>query len=120
MNSPLFQVVKIVITAVLIWLISVMSRRFTTLGAIFASLPITSLLAIIWIYLDTQNSRLILKLSSSILLLIIPSMLFFVVLIILLKFNWNFWLSIGISSLSTFFGYVLFVKVINELAIVFK
>lgn len=53
MNSLLF---KAVVTAVLVVAISELGKRSTLAGALLASLPLTSLLALVWLYRDTGDA----------------------------------------------------------------
>ena len=70
--------IKIIVTAVLVVLISEAAKRWTLLGAIIASLPLTSILAMVWLYLDTKNVEKVATLSWGIFWVVIPSLAFFV------------------------------------------
>ena len=61
-----YLVIKTLISAVIIVAISELSRRSSLLGALLASLPLTSLLAFIWLYRDTHDTEKIAALSTSI------------------------------------------------------
>jgi len=89
--------VKIVITTILIVAISEIAKRSTLIGAILASVPLVSVLAMIWIYIDTKDVGRISSLSTSVFWLVIPSLTLFLALPLLLKQGLNFYLSIGIS-----------------------
>ena len=78
-------IIKILVSAVLITIVSEVSKKTGYLGGFIASLPITSMLALFWLYNDTKNSDKVAELSIGILLFVIPSMVFFIVLPILLK-----------------------------------
>ena len=92
-----YYLVKIVITTVLIVAISEIAKRSTFIGAILASVPLVSVLAIIWLYIDTKDVTRISNLSISVFWLVIPSLTLFLALPILLKQGINFYLSISIS-----------------------
>ena len=55
----MYVFVKIIITAFIVVLISEIAKRSTVIAGIVASVPLTSLLAFVWFYFDTQdvNSR---------------------------------------------------------------
>lgn len=93
----LYYLLKTAIAAILIVLVAEVSKRNVTLGALLASLPIISLLAILFLYFDTHNTLLISKLCTGVLWLVLASLVFFICLPILLKWNINFFLSLGIS-----------------------
>lgn len=63
---------KILISARFIYGISELAKRRSLLGALLASLPLTSLLAIIWLYRETGDVRRIADLSSGIFWLVLP------------------------------------------------
>ena len=93
--------VKILITALIVAAVSELSRRYTMWAALLASLPLTSILAFIWIYWDTKDSDKIIALSHSIFWLVIPSLAFFLILPFLLKQGWAFPAAMTTSILST-------------------
>ena len=51
---PVF--LKVAVTAVLVVAVSEVAKRSTFAGAVLASLPMTSLLAMIWLYRDTRDA----------------------------------------------------------------
>lgn len=57
----------------------------TIAAALLASLPLTSLLAIIWLYADTRDTGQVISLTHSILWAVIPSLLFFIALPLFLR-----------------------------------
>lgn len=102
----LYAAIKVLITAVLVVAISEIGKRSSALGAILASLPITSLLAFVWIYGETGDSEKIAALSTSIFWYVLPSLVLFLALPVLLGQGHGFWLSLAISSALTFGAYV--------------
>ena len=99
--------IKIVVTALLVVAVSEVAKRSTFWGAALASLPLTSVLAFVWLYRDTGSVERVAALSQSVLWLIIPSMALFIVLPVLLRFGAHFWLSLGASILVTAVAYLL-------------
>lgn len=96
-----YTILKFIITATLIVLISEISKRNTSLGALLASLPLVSVLAMLWLYIDTKNVQKVADLASSILWLFIPSLALFIVLPVLLKKGLDFYLSMGLAVIIT-------------------
>jgi hypothetical protein len=109
--------VKVIITTVLIVLISEISKRSTLAGSILASIPLVSVLAMIWLYVDTENSKRIIELSNSIFWLIIPSLTLFIALPLLLKKGVEFYTSMGISITLTVIAYYLMVLLLQKFGI---
>lgn len=100
--------IKIMLSALIIATVSEIAKRFSLFAAIVASLPLTSLLAIIWLYRDTKDVQKIIDLSSGIFWAVLPSLLFFIVLPVLLKMGLRFSLALIISSIVMFLGYSIF------------
>ena len=90
----LILTIKTLLSAILIVAIAELGKRSSFWGAALASLPLTSLLAMIWIYLDTRDTAQIAATASSIFWLVIPSLLLFLLLPLLLRAGWNFWLAL--------------------------
>ena len=91
--------IKIIISALIITLVSETAKRFTFVAAIIASLPLTSILAMIWLYSDTKDVSKIIDLSSNIFWAVLPSLLFFIVLPILIKMGFKFSSAMVVSAL---------------------
>ncbi|MBL4647564.1 MAG: DUF3147 family protein [Gammaproteobacteria bacterium] len=111
----LYTVIKVFISAILIVAVSEVAKRSTLLGALLASLPITSLLAIIWLYLDTHNTHHVAALSQDILWLVIPSLLFFITLPILLHYKLHFYWALGLSCMSAIVAYAIMLSALHFL-----
>jgi TRAP-type mannitol/chloroaromatic compound transport system permease large subunit len=107
--------VKTILSALIIATVSTLSRRFSLLGAIVISLPINSILAMIWLYVDTENVQKVIDLSYSILWIIIPSVVFFLVLPMLLKRNYGFYPAMALASLVMIGSYWLYVRLLTAL-----
>lgn len=97
--------------------VSEAAKRSTLLGALIASLPLTSLLAMIWLYVDTGDGEKVASLASSILWLVLPSLILFIVLPVLIRLGWGFWPSLAIASTLTVAGYLALVRLLGALGI---
>jgi hypothetical protein len=87
-------VVKVLLSAVVIVAVAEIAKRSTLWAAALASLPLTSILAFVWLHLDGESSARIAALAGSIFWLVVPSLLLFVVLPVLLRHGWSFWPSL--------------------------
>lgn len=81
--------VKLVITVAVVLVASALARRHGWVGALVASLPLTSLLVLGWLYADTRDVRQVADLSMSIFWFVLGSLPFFVVLAVGLRSGWN-------------------------------
>ena len=66
----MYVFIKLIFTAFVVVLISEIAKRSTVFAGIVASIPLTSLLAFIWLYFDTQDINSIRELSRNILLML--------------------------------------------------
>jgi hypothetical protein len=98
-------IVKFVVTALLVVAISELARRSTLAGALLASLPLTSLLALIWLYRDTGDAAQAADLARGIFWLVLPSLAFFVVFPAGVRAGWSFWSALGAGIASTLVAY---------------
>ncbi len=108
---------KILLTALIVVVVSEISRRSTIIAGIVASIPLTSLLAIIWIYFDTNDLENIKNLSSNILMMIPPSLTFFICLPLFINLKIEFYISILFSIVATAFVYWLYFYILELLGI---
>lgn len=109
-----YYVVKIAITSFLIVIISEIARRSSLFAAILASIPLVSVLAMFWLYIDTKDVARVSALASSVFWLVLPSLALFLVLPVLLKQGLHFYLSISISIVLTAICYFLMIAVLNR------
>ena len=110
-------VVKVLLTALIVVTVTEIAKRSTLWGAVLASLPLTSLLAFVWIYLDTADTARVSELSYGIFWLVLPSLVLFLVLPLLLRFGWGFWSSLGAASAATVGAYFAMLWVLARLGV---
>ena len=102
-------VVKVLITAAVVVAVSELGKRSSFWGALLASLPLTSLLAFIWLYIGTGSTQSIAALSQSIFWLVLASLPLFLVLPFLLRSGVAFWPGFGVAcalTVGTYFGLI--------------
>ena len=90
--------VKVAVSALLIVAVSEIAKRHSLLAALVASLPIVSILAMIWLYIETSDVARISVLSYQIFWLVIPSLALFFLLPVFIKWGFGFWLSLGAAA----------------------
>jgi hypothetical protein len=95
---------KAAITVVLVLAASVLARRPGLAGALLASLPLTSLLVLGWLYFDTRDPHQVADLAMNILWFVLGSLPFFVVLVLGLRGGMNVALSFLSASIAGFAG----------------
>ena len=112
-----YYFIKTLITALIIVIVSEVAKKSSFLGALIISIPLTSLLAFIWLYFDTKDYQKVIDLSYGTILLSVPSFAFFIILPILLKMKQNFAISILISIISTAIIYLIFIFILKKMGI---
>ena len=113
----LYYILKFFISALIIVLISEIAKRHSGFAALIAALPLTSLLAIIWMHFDGAESTQIAELSGQIFWLVLPSLLFFLLFPFLIKQGVSFWLSLGLSSTATIACYFVLLPLLRRLGV---
>jgi hypothetical protein len=94
----LYYVLKVAISAALIVAISEIAKRYSLAAGVLASLPIVSVLAMIWLYIDTASVERISRLSVSIFWMVLPSLSLFLVLPLLLRNKVPFYPALALSA----------------------
>ena len=109
---------KVLISALVIVAITELSKRGGTFwGGVLASLPLTSLLAFVWLYAETRDSARVAALSWSILWLVIPSLTLFIALPLLLKRGIHFALALPISTALMVLAYLAMAAVLARFGV---
>lgn len=110
-------VLKVVVTAILVTAIAEIAKRSTFVGAVLASIPLTSVLAFIWLYADTGDTEKVAALATGIFWLVLPSLALFIALPLMLRAGWPFGLSLAGASALTAVCYFAMVAILDRLGI---
>jgi len=97
----LYYAIKVLVSALIIVAISEIAKRSTGFAALVASMPLTSLLAFVWLHLDGAPPARIADVSGQIFWLVLPSLVLFLLLPFLLRQGWGFWASLAASAAAT-------------------
>ncbi|MFU8814997.1 MAG: DUF3147 family protein [Pseudomonadales bacterium] len=101
----IYLVTKFATTALIVVLVSELAKRSTLAGAILASIPTVSVLAMIWIYVETRDTARLAAFSLDVVWLVLPSLTLFAVLPGLLRIGVGFWWSLSIAIAATALAY---------------
>jgi hypothetical protein len=112
-----YYIIKVLISAIMIVLVSEIAKRSSLLGGIFASIPLISVLAMIWLYSDTKDIMQVSSLATSVFWLVIPSLALFVSLPVLLKNGMGFYLSMGVSIIITILSYYIMIYLLGKFGV---
>jgi hypothetical protein len=106
-------IVKILFSVALLLAAAELAKRSTFFGALIIALPLTSMLAMLWLYWDTHDSDKVAEFAKDIFFLVPPSLLFFLPFLLQPKSHWPFWLnfSVGFALMAVgMLGYRFLVK----------
>lgn len=110
-------ITKYAITAALIVLISEVAKRSDKLGALIAALPLVTVLAMIWLYVEQQPAERISKHAWYTFWYVLPTLPMFLVFP-LLHPCLGFWLSLGLSAIVTIACFAALVVVLGRFGVV--
>lgn len=110
-------IIKVLVSAAVIIAVTEISKRSSFWGGLLASLPLTSLLAFVWLYRDTRDPAQVAALSWSILWLVLPSLVLFVVLPVLLKRGVAFTPSLAAALAAMLAAYLAEIWLLKKLGI---
>lgn len=102
----LFPLLKAALSGILIALISEIAKRNPGFGALIASLPLISVMAMIWMWRDTADASRIASHSEATFWYVLPSLPMFLILPALLRAGVHFYLAMAISCAVTVIFYV--------------
>jgi cobalamin synthase len=98
--------IRILVSALLIYAISELSKRSSFAGALLASLPLVSILAMTWLWRDTHDPVRIAQFSTGVFWLVLPSLALFALLPPLLtRWKFSFPLALAIGCAVTVLAY---------------
>lgn len=92
-----YFLLKALLSGMLVALISEVARRSPGWGGLLASLPLTSLLAMLWLWRDTGDPVRVAELSMGAFWFVIPSLPLFLMVPVMLRAGVGFWLALGIA-----------------------
>jgi hypothetical protein len=110
-------IIKALISGVLVMIISEVSRRSPGVGGLIASLPLASVLGIIWLWRDTSDIERIAGHSEATFWFVMPSLPMFLVFPAMLRHGMGFWLALGLSCALTMALYLVMMWLLPRLGV---
>ena len=108
---------KVIVSALVIVAVSELGKRSSFWGALLTSLPLTSVMAFIWIWRDTGNVEAIASLSHGVFWMVIAALPLFLILPALLRHGMAFWPALGLSCVATVGVYFALAWVLGRLGV---
>ena len=78
---------------------------------------VLAVLAMIWLYIDTQNAYEVVMLSKAVFWLVIPSLILFITFPVFIKWHWNFYFAMLTAIMLTIVGYFIMVSILQRFGI---
>jgi len=103
----LYLFIKAAISGAIVAAVSEIARRYPGWGGLVASLPLTSLLAMLWLWRDSRDATRVAELSVSTIWFFIPSVPLFIALPLLIRSGVGFWAAMAIVVVGTLALYAL-------------
>ena len=86
----LLFLIKALVSGLLVALISTIARRYPGWGGLVASLPLVSVMAMLWLYGETRETDKVAALAMSTFWFFLPSMPMFLLIPLMLRSGWSF------------------------------
>jgi hypothetical protein len=113
----LYLALKAALSGVIIAVVSEVARRAPALGALIVSLPLVSLLAILWLWHDTGDSTRIAAHAEATFWYVLPTLPMFLLLPAMLRAGIGFWPTLAASCALTIALYIVTVWVLEKFGI---
>lgn len=94
-----FFLFKLLVSALLIALLSELAKRLPVLSGLLTAMPITTLLVLIWLYVERKETRFLYDFSLAVFWGIFPTLFFFLAMIYGFKKGMPFFASLGLGFL---------------------
>ncbi len=101
-----YLLIKAAISGILIALASEIAKRYAGLGALIASLPLVSVLAMIWLWRDTRDTARLADHAAATLWYVCPSLPMFVLIPVMLRAGYGFYPALAAGCALTFVLYL--------------
>lgn len=109
-------IIKYLITAALVVVISEVAKRSDKLGGLIASLPLVTFLALIWLYVEKQPDEKIANHAWYTFWYVVPTLPMFLTFPFLLQ-RFGFWSTLGLSVLITLVCFAIFALLLRPFGI---
>ena len=113
----LYLVIKALVSGAIIAIVSEVSKRSPGFGALVVSLPLLSVLAMLWLWNDTGDRARIAELSQGTFWFVLPSLPMFLAIPMMLRAGFGFWPALGLGCLLTIVLYFAMIWLLGRLGV---
>lgn len=112
-----YLALKAAISGIVIAAASEIAHRSPALGALIISLPLVSILALIWLWRDGGDSEHIAALAQSTFWYVLPTLPMFLLVPALLRHGVGFWLALAAGCVLTVVLYLIAVRLLEKFGV---
>jgi hypothetical protein len=113
----LYLAIKAAVSGIVVAIASEIARRSPALGALIVSLPLVSILTVLWLWHDTGSTARIADHAQSTFWFVLPSLPGFLLLAAMLRAGWPFWGAMSAAAILTVVLYLAGVAVLSRIGI---
>lgn len=113
----MYLIIKAALSGIIIVAVSEIAQRSPAIGGLIASLPLISILGIIWLWRDTADTGRVAAHAESTFWFVLPSLPMFLAFPAMLRHGVTFWLALGLSCILTVSLYLLAIWILPRLGI---
>lgn len=114
-----YYMVKLLISAGIIVVVSEVAKHNAVMGGLIKSLPLISIIALVWLYADTHDTAKAAALSTSTFWFVLPTLPMFLIFPALLEKGIGFYSSLGISIVIMLGCYLITIAILRWFGIQF-
>lgn len=103
----LYLLIKALVSGAIVAAVSEIARRFPGWGGLLASLPLVSVLAMTWLYIDSRDPLKVADLAISTFWFFLPSIPMFLIIPALLRSGWSWAATMALAIAITLVLYAL-------------
>src|SRR3954468_8883251 len=97
----LYLAIKAALSGILIAIVSEVAKRYPGFGALIASLPLVSVLGMMWLWRDKPDADNMAAHASATFWYVLPSLPMFLLIPMLLRAGMNFWFALTLGCVLT-------------------
>lgn len=102
-----YLIVKAALSGIIIAIVSEVARRSPGFGALIASLPLVSVMGMMWLWHDTKDQMRLADHAEATVWFVLPSLPMFLLIPYLLRGGVNFWIALALGCALTVVLYLI-------------
>jgi hypothetical protein len=103
----LYLAIKAGLSGIIVAIVSEVARRYPGWGGMIASLPLVSVLGMIWLWSDTKDPVRMADHAGATFWFVLPSLPMFLLIPWMLRHQWSFWMALAAGCALTILLYAL-------------